>query len=257
MSLPTISGLKPPSSPLLGSILDYLKKHVSVCTMNHSIRPVYFMLLAVKKLPPFQNMSETDLETAMISILLHDLGWATTKELISKDTRFEVNGAQLAVKFIQDNLVHVPDPAVWTQHRLETLWTSIAMHTTPSISAHHPNPIIPIANMAIGLDFFGPYESPLIPAGIMTEEEYMAIVKEFPKENLKEEMIEIMCSFVREKPMTTADNFVAHFGLKYGVDGKGNGKDQFGQEIGKFNLAEILVGSLHRLVPLEEKVGGL
>lgn len=255
MSLPTILDLTPPSSPLLATLLPYLRKHTSLSTTNHSIRPVYFMLLLAKKHPLFSKLTPTELETGMLALLMHDFGWATTKELLSKDKRFEVDGADLAVKFVQDHIKEVHEGS-WDRHRIEDLWTSIALHATLSIASHHINPLMAVVHFSIGFDFFGPYAPPFQPQDVLTEEEYKAIVKEFPKENFKQNVVDVMCGLVRDKPATTMDNFVSSFGVRYGTDGKGAGKEEYEKQLREFSFADLLMASLDRTAALEKEVGG-
>jgi hypothetical protein len=245
--LPTILDLAPPSSPLLPAVLSHLRKHTSLSTTNHSIRPVYFMLLFARKVPPFKaavSAGAINLETAMLALLMHDLGWATTKELLSKDKRFEVDGAELAVKFIQEQIhdSHTTDRE-WNKARLEELWTAIALHTTPSIGRHHPNPTITLVQLSIMSDFTGPHLPPPF-TEIISVDEYKAIVKHFPREGFKKEVVEIMCGLCREKPETTYDNFVSEFGKKFGLDGTGEGKEEFRKQCEETNLVARLMAGL-------------
>ncbi len=256
-SLPTINGLTPPSSPLLGAVLAYLRKHTSLATVNHCIRPVYFMQILTQKLPLFQqavSAGAVNLETAMLALLMHDLGWATTKELLSKDKRFEVDGAELAVKFIQDNVKEFDVEGDWGKHRLEEIWTSIAIHTIPTITQHHPNPTISLVGLCIAADFFGPNLPPPLGTGIIRNDEYKAIVKEFPREGFREDLVSIMCGLCREKKETTFDNFVSEFGRKYGTDGKGGGKEDFIKDYEARSFHDWMMSGLDACEELEKEI---
>ena len=259
MSLPTIAGYTPPSSPLLGPVLEYVGKHCSLATLNHSIRPVYFALVFAKKLPPYAAALESgalNMETLMLALLMHDLGWATTKELLSKDKRFEVDGAELAVKFIQDQVAASKVSAQeWDKYRLETMWNAIGLHAQPPIAGHHPNPNVSLCTLAIGTDFFGPNLGPPFgPPGVLAVDEYKAIVKGFPREGFKEDMIQIMCGFCRDKPSTTLDTFVGQFGMHFGTDGKGGGREEFTKMMQQANLAMILTGALDACAEVEKEI---
>ena len=256
-SLPTINGLTPPSSPLLDPVLAYLRKHTSLATVNHCIRPLYFMQILTQKLPPFQqalSAGALNLETAMLALLMHDLGWATTKELISKDKRFEVDGAELAVKFIQDNVKEYHVEGDWDQHRLEEIWTSIAIHTIPTIGQHHPNPAVGLVGLCIIADFFGPNLPPPVGSGVITDDEYKAILKAFPREGFREDMVSIMCGLCREKPETTYDNFVSEFGRKYGTDGRGGGKEEFIEKSTARSFHDWMMSGLDKCEELEREI---
>jgi hypothetical protein len=36
-----------------------------------------------------------------------------------------------------------------------------------------------------------------------------------------------MCGLCHTKPITTCDSFVGTFGVRFGIDGQGNGKEEF------------------------------
>ena len=255
-SLPTVANVTPPSSAILSHVLTYVKQHVSISTYNHSHRSVYFMLLLTSKLPPMQAATASgaiNLETAMLALLMHDLGWATTKSLLSKDKRFEVDGANLAVKFIQDSIQagHTTS-AVWDKHRQEELWSAIALHTSGSLAIPHINPTMALIHLSIAGDFFGPNLPPPLPAGLITEDEYKAIVRAYPREGFAEELVGIMCGLCREKKETTFDNFVGEFGVEFGLDGKGEGKEAFKKEKEEMNFCKLLMRGLEGCGEIEK-----
>jgi hypothetical protein len=55
----------------------------------------------------------------------------------------------------------------------------------------------------------------LVTGGLLTWDEYNAVVKEFPRRNLMKELKEIMCHLCRAKPHTTYDNTVGEWGDKF------------------------------------------
>ncbi|KAF7503691.1 hypothetical protein GJ744_003369 [Endocarpon pusillum] len=259
--LPTIAGLTPPVSPFLPAVLSHIRGHTSLATVNHSIRAVYFSLLLAKKLPSFSaavSSSLINLETVSLALLMHDLGWATTKELLSKDKRFEVDGADLAVQFIEDQQqIQTAESATgqkagWDKARLELLWTAVALHTTPSIAHHHPNPTVALVQLSILCDFFGPNLPPPLPKETVTVDEYRAIVKEFPRAGFKEDLVQIMCGLCREKKETTFDNFVSSFGRRLGLDGNGAGAEEYTKEWEERDLADTLLAALDACAAYEK-----
>ena len=213
------------------------------------------MLLLSSKHPLFKaavSAGAVNLETGMLALLMHDLGWATTKSILSKDKRFEVDSAELSVKFIQDAIhsARTTDQE-WSKARLEELWTAIALHTSPSIATHHPNPTVAIVALSIMADFFGP-NLPLLVHDIITPDEYKAIVQAYPREGFKEDLIDIMCGLCREKKETTFDNFVSEFGRKRGLDGKGTGKEKFIKECDERSLFEAMMQGIDACAELEK-----
>lgn len=236
-SFPSLAGVTVPSSALFEPALTYIREHTSLATVNHCIRAAYWALIIKSKLPHFAS-SEVNVETVVVGCILHDLGWATTKELLSKDKRFEVDGANLACEFIT---MH-PELAreTWDKHRLEVLWTAIALHTTPSLAHHHPAPEVALVQLGIMTDFFGPH-LPLPVPGLISVDEYREVIKALPRQGFKENLIGIMCGLCRDKKQTTFDNFVSDFGKIYGLDEKGEGKEEWAKECEDNNLDKGIV----------------
>jgi hypothetical protein len=71
---------------------------------------VLFGFIIASKIP---SLADRDLEVHAIGALMHDIGWDPTGELISKDKRFEVDGADAARNFLRKE---APD---WDKHRLQ------------------------------------------------------------------------------------------------------------------------------------------
>lgn len=66
--------------------------------------------------------------------------------------------------------------------------------------------------MGINTDFTGPEKSP---GGVMTRAVWEEVLKEFPRLNFKEGVLNAVCGLCRNKPDTTYDNFAADIGVKY------------------------------------------
>lgn len=205
-----ISGIKFPTNPLMSSALAYTQKHTSPTTVSHCLRSAAFALIGLKKNPAFAT---ADQDLVVLTCLLHDLGWATTPSLVSKDKRFEVDGADLARSWLRENL---PKDSTWGHRDEQLLWDAIALHTTPSIAFHKEAEVGAVC-LGISADFFG-YK---LPGGLISVEEHQEIVATFPRMGFHDEVVNILCGFCREKPETTYDNFVAVVGSVFGLDGKG------------------------------------
>ncbi|OTA97224.1 hypothetical protein M434DRAFT_41229, partial [Hypoxylon sp. CO27-5] len=213
--LPNI-GIKFPHSPITVAAFAYSKEHTSEMTYNHCVRSAYWALILAKKLPNFASASSPplNLETVVLTNILHDMGWATTKEILSKDKRFEVDGANLAHEFIRRYAQEGGEGAEkWKnddRHRAHIVWDAIALHTTPSFALHHPAPEVTLAHMGIMVDFSGPKFGD---GNVITEAEYREVVRHFPLAGLGTENMKItLCGLCREKPETTYDNIVGQFG---------------------------------------------
>jgi hypothetical protein len=227
-SLPK-TGITLPDTPLIRGALDHIKKYTSPTTVNHCIRSAYFAILLSRKVQRHSSQP-LDVELIVFSTIMHDLGWATDKTLLSKDKRFEVDGANMARSYLEE----VELSTGWDKHRTQLMWDSIALHATPSF-ALHKEPEVLLAHIGIMADFLGPgYNGYPI-----TVEENKEIVDAFPRLGFKEQFLEIMCGLCAFKPGTAFDNFVGDYGVEYGLDGKGTGKDEFAKKRLEFGSPRV------------------
>jgi hypothetical protein len=184
--------------------LEYARKHLNDIAYNHSVRSWLYGVVIAANIP---SLKSHDRELHAISAILHDLGWAaTTDELVSKDKRFEVDGAEAARAF----LIKEGNKNEWDKHRLQLVWDSIALHSTASI-ADYKEIEVQITNKGIMADSLGPEK----PFSMLTRTIWDGIAKEFPRDGLKEGVIKACCEICRTKSETTYDNFVSDFGTKF------------------------------------------
>ena len=176
--------------------------------------------------------------------MMHDIAWNPewegTKEFVSKNLRFEVDGAIAAVKFLE-GLGAGSDPQQWDQRRKQLVWDAIALHATLSIS-WLKEPEVMLTSYGIMTDFAGP-NAPVFPQGpdlIVTQEEYDAVVALFPRLDLAGYVKNAFCGLCRAKPAATYDNLVGDFGEKY--LGKEEGYDRAGKL-----AVDIVMSSRERL----------
>lgn len=223
-----VSGVTIPSTPLTTSALSYAREHTSPSTVNHSLRSAAFALILASKIPPYRA---ADAEAIVLSCVLHDLGWAIgdSKALLSKDKRFEVDGADLAREFARTH-------SKYDEGKLQEVWDAIALHTTPSI-ALHKQPVVAVTSMGILADFTGPHH----PSGLLSVAEYREVVGAFPRLAFREELPQTMCGLCRDKPATTFDNFVGEFGAELLPGAEG---ESYRAEREKHNARKMLLGGL-------------
>ena len=200
----TLGGIEVPDTPAIKTAIEYARTHLGDLEYNHVMRSFLFGFCIGSKLPHLQHR---DLEVHAVASILHDLGWSKTEQLISKDKRFEVDGA-IAARNLLDK-----EAEGWDARRKQLVWDAIALHTTPSI-AQHKEPEVVACHLGIFADFMGPDMLP----GVLTWEEYESIVKEFPRLKFVLGVRNIMCGLCKTKPETTYDNFVSGYGEKF-VDG--------------------------------------
>jgi hypothetical protein len=142
-----------------------------------------------------------------VSALLHDVGSDPAGQLVSRDRRFEVDGAEAARDFLRREA-----PAdSWDEHRLQLVWDAIPLHTIDSIVFHKE---VEVQARAYGIwaDFQGPGR---VSNGLLTWEEYDEVVKALPRLNLMKGLEEVMCHLCVTKPETKFDNTVGEWGDKY------------------------------------------
>jgi hypothetical protein len=179
-----VAGIKIPDSILAKDARDILREHGNDLLWNHSNRAFLFGAIAGKK-----AKKKYDLELLYISALFHDLG--LTKEYSSPDLRFEVDGANAARSFLQQ--YHVPDESI------RLVWDAVALHTTVGI-AEHKESEVSLLNSGVSLDVIGKgFEQ--FPADLREE-----IVKAFPRNNFKQDIIPAFYEGFKHKPETTFGN---------------------------------------------------
>lgn len=201
-----LGGITIPKTPSIDVALSYARSHSDDCTYNHIMRSFLFGFCIASKLP---HLKERDHEVHAVSAVLHDLGWDSTGELVSRDKRFEVDGADAARNFLRS--LNQEGKAIWDSRRLQLVWDAIALHTTFSI-VQYKEPEVVACWLGIIADFTGPDNSP---EGSLTWEEYEQIVDEYPRLKLITAVKEIFCGLCRSKPETTHDNIIGTFGEKY------------------------------------------
>ena len=194
----TLAHITVPDTPLITAALALARNHLANWSYNHIVRSWLLGFAIADKMP---DLSDRDRELHSVAAILHDLGWDEKNTFISADKRFEVDGAEAAREFVLRE-------TKWDKHRIQLLWDAIALHTTPSI-ALYKEPEVKATNLGIVAELLGP---DAIPGGLLTQEEFDAVAKAYPRAELRDGLIRKMCGFCRDKPATTYDNFVGDFG---------------------------------------------
>jgi HD superfamily phosphodiesterase len=148
---------------------------------NHSLRVYIFAALNGK-----QRDMKFDPELLYVSTMFHDLG--LTPQYRSDDKRFEVDGANAARDFLQGHGV--------SPRSLQLVWDTIALHTSPGI-AEYKEPEVALLNYGAALDVIGKgYDQ-------LSDSNRDEIVKHFPRNGLKKNMIATFFEGFKHKPHTT------------------------------------------------------
>ncbi|GAA4498231.1 HD domain-containing protein [Gluconacetobacter tumulicola] len=177
-----------PDSPLTREVTEFVRDTASELLFNHSSRVYLFGALAGEH----QGL-KFDPELLYTGAMFHDLG--LTKDHSSHDERFEVDGANAARRFLKQRGIEQAD--------IDTVWTAIALHTTPGIPKHM-HPVVALVTAGVEMDVLG------LTYGDYSDAEREAIVQAFPRTpHFKEDIIQAFYDGIKHKPETTFGNVKA------------------------------------------------
>jgi HD domain len=184
----TVQGVTIPDSKLAREITEMVRDTVSSLLFHHSSRVYYFGALAGKH----RNLT-VDPELLYAGAMFHDMG--LTSKHSSAEERFEVDGANAARDFLRSRRI--------AEAEVETVWTAIALHTTPGIP-RHMHPVIALVTAGVEMDVLG-MDYPQY-----SDAERDAVVRAHPRgKNFKEDIIEAFYDGINHKPDTTFGNVKA------------------------------------------------
>jgi HD superfamily phosphodiesterase len=184
MSL-TIDGIAIPDSQIAREITELVRDTESPLLFHHSSRVYYFGALAGK-----HRGLRFDPELLYAGAMFHDMG--LTPEYSSPNERFEVDGANAASDFLRRHGIH--------QNDIDTVWTAIALHTTPGVP-QHMHPVIALVTAGVEMDVLG------LTYAEYSEREREAVVQAHPRgDRFKEGIIQSFYDGIKHKPDTTFGN---------------------------------------------------
>ena len=167
---------------------ELVKDTESPLLFHHSSRVYYWGALPGKR----RGLS-FDPELLYAGAMFHGMG--LTPQYASADKRFEVDGANTARDFLQSHGIAERD--------IETVWTAIALHTTPGIP-QLMHPVIALVTAGVEMDVLG------IAFTEFTEAEREAVVHAHPRSGrFKEEIIQAFYDAIHSRPETTFGNVKA------------------------------------------------
>lgn len=183
-----VGGVSIPDSGLAREVTEFVRDTAPPLLFHHSSRVYYFGALAGKR----EGLA-FDPELLYAGAMFHDLGLVPGHR--SADLRFEVDGANAAREFLRGHGIPERD--------VETVWTAIALHTTPGIP-EHMHPVVALVTAGVEMDVLGMgYQK-------YTAAERDAVVAAHPRgENFKEDIIEAFYQGIRHRPATTFGNVKA------------------------------------------------
>ncbi len=134
-----LSETKIPDSKLAREITELVRDTEPPLLFHHSSRVYYWGALAGKR-----RGLRFDSELLYAGAMFHDMG--LTHQHGSAHERFEVDGANAARDFLRSRGIAQPD--------VETVWTAIALHTTPGIP-QHMHPVVALVTAGVEMDVLG------------------------------------------------------------------------------------------------------
>jgi len=165
-----------------------LARDTEAARLGHVERLVYYWGALTGK----RRGLRFDPELLYTGAMFHDMG--LTAKHASAHERFEVDGANTARDFLRSHSIAEQDIA--------TVWTAIALHTTPGIP-QHMHPVIALL-AGVEMDVLG------IAFSDFTEAEREAVVCVHPRPGcFKEEIIQAFYDGIHRKPETTFGNVKA------------------------------------------------
>jgi hypothetical protein len=184
----TIDGIAIPDTKLAREVTELVRDTESPLLFHHSSRVYYFGALAGK-----HRGLMFDPELLYTGAMFHDMG--LTHRHSSADERFEVDGANAARDFLCGHGISQAD--------VDTVWTAIALHTTPGIPKHM-HPVVALVTAGVEMDVLG------LTYPEYSDAERQAVVHAHPRgDRFKENIIQTFFDGIKHKPETTFGNVKA------------------------------------------------
>ena len=178
----SVAGVVIPDSKLAREVTELVRDTEPALLFHHSSRVYYWGALTGKR-----RGLRFDPELLYAGAMFHDMG--LTPKHASAHERFEVDSANAARDFLRSHGIPEQD--------IETVWTAIALHTTPGIPPHM-TPVIALVTAGVEMDVLG------IAFSEFTEAEREAVVRVHPRPGrFKEEIIQAFYNGFHRKPETT------------------------------------------------------
>lgn len=184
----SIGGISIPDSKLAQEVTELVRDTAPALLFHHSSRVYYFGALAGR-----HRGLKFDAELLYAGAMFHDMG--LLHQHSSPHERFEVDGANAARDFLRSHGIAQAD--------IETVWTAIALHTTPGIP-QHMHPVVALVTAGVEMDVLG------LTYREYSEAEREAVVHAHPRTpHFKEDIIQAFYDGIRHKPETTFGNVKA------------------------------------------------
>jgi HD superfamily phosphodiesterase len=181
----TISDVEIPDTRLVAEATELVREAAPPLIYHHSRRVYLFASMRGRE----QNL-QFDPELLYVGAMFHDLGLTTKYR--RTDQRFEIDGADEARRFLLSHGIDIVSA--------ETVWTGIALHTTPEIPLHMA-PEVALVARGVELDVLG------IGYDAITDEQRGQIVAAHPRPDFK--ILAAFTDSLKDRPDTTFGNIKA------------------------------------------------
>jgi HD superfamily phosphodiesterase len=183
-----LSQVRIPDTALARQITELVRDTEPPLLFHHSSRVFFWGALTGDR-----RGLTFDAELLYTGAMFHDMG--LTPRYSSDTERFEVDGANAARDFLRSHGI--------SQQDIDTVWTAIALHTTPGIP-QHMHPVIALVTAGVEMDVLG------IAYAEFSDAERDAVVHAHPRSrHFKEDIIQAFYDGIRHKPTTTFGNVKA------------------------------------------------
>ena len=183
-----LARIRIPESKLAREITELVRDTESPLLFHHSSRVYYWGALAGRR-----RGLRFDPELLYAGAMFHDMG--LTHQHSSPNERFEVDGANAARDFLRGHGI--------AQQDIDTVWTAIALHTTPGIP-QHMHPVVALVTAGVEMDVLG------LAYSDYSDAERAAVVHAHPRTAyFKEDIIQAFYDGIKHKPETTFGNVKA------------------------------------------------
>jgi hypothetical protein len=184
----TVEGVRIPDSKLAREITELVRDTTTPLLFHHSSRVYFFGALAGQR-----RGLKFDAELLYAGAMFHDMGLTPLHS--SPNERFEVDGANAARDFLRGHGISEAD--------IDTVWTAIALHTTPGIP-RHMHPVVALLTAGVEMDVLG------LAYFEYSDVEREAVVRAHPRtDRFKEDIIQAFYDGIKLKPETTFGNVKA------------------------------------------------
>ncbi|WP_436534619.1 HD domain-containing protein [Actinoplanes sp. HUAS TT8] len=180
-----IAGIEIPGTEAVAAATRLVRETTNPLIFHHSRRVFLFGEMHARRLG-----LEPDHELLYLAAIFHDTGMLTP--FSGTEQRFEVDGADHARKFLREN--------GFSDEAGRTVWTAIALHTTPGIPARM-GPEIAATHLGVLTDAIG------FGLDVLDAEQMMEIVAAHPRGDFKKEFLQATFDGIKGRP-ATADGTV-------------------------------------------------